>query len=125
MKILRQSVSADIAKDKFDACFSVLTQAHQVVIKATHKFANTAAGRAEFAKWISKWADAQVELVVIMEATGAYYEALAWAMYQQGRKVVVVLANRAKKYFRAWAISPRMIVWMPKPWPIWVRKRSC
>jgi hypothetical protein len=38
---IKQSVSADIAKDKFDACFSVLTQEHQVVVKATHKFVNS------------------------------------------------------------------------------------
>jgi transposase len=101
MKIIKQSVSADIAKDKFDACFSVLTQEHQVVVKVTHKFSNTVQGIADFSKWISKWEDPVVELVVIMEATGVYYEALAWAMHQQGRTVMVVLANRAKKYFQS------------------------
>jgi transposase len=101
LKIIKQSVSADIAKDKFDACFSVLTQEHQVVVKATHKFSNSATGLAEFNKWISKWEDPGVELVVIMEATGVYYEPLAWAMHQQGRQVNVVLANRAKKYFQS------------------------
>jgi transposase len=101
MNIIKQSVSADIAKDKFDACFRVLTEGHQVVIKATHKFANSAVGVADFSKWISKWEDPAVELVVIMEATGVYYEALAWAMHQQGRRVNVVLANRAKKYFQS------------------------
>ncbi|PRY04289.1 transposase IS116/IS110/IS902 family protein [Pontibacter ummariensis] len=42
-----------------------------------------------------------VELVVNMEATGVYYEALAWIRHQQGRKVNVVLANLAKKYFQS------------------------
>lgn len=101
MKIIKQSVSADIAKDKFDACFSVLTSEHRVVVKATHRFANSAQGLAEFSKWISKWEDPEVELVVIMEATGVYYEALAWGLHQQGRRVIVVLANRAKKYFQS------------------------
>jgi transposase len=50
MKIIKQSVSAAIAKDKFDACFRVLTQEHQVVIKATYKFANSTQGRADFSK---------------------------------------------------------------------------
>lgn len=101
MKIIKQSVSADIAKDKFDACFSVLTSEHRVVVKATHRFANSAQGLAAFSKWIRKLEDPQVELVVIMEATGVYYEALAWALHQQGRRVNVVLANRAKKYFQS------------------------
>ncbi|MFT2011004.1 hypothetical protein ACMA1I_20200 [Pontibacter sp. 13R65] len=70
MKIFKQSVSADIAKDKFGACFSVLTQEHRVVVKATHSFANSAQGLAAFNKWLRRWEDTQVELVVIMEATG-------------------------------------------------------
>ncbi|PRY04290.1 hypothetical protein CLV24_13627 [Pontibacter ummariensis] len=55
MNIIKQSVSADIAKDKFDACFSVLTSEHLVVVKATHRFANSAQGLAAFSKWIRKW----------------------------------------------------------------------
>ncbi|MFD2067414.1 hypothetical protein ACFSKU_11015 [Pontibacter silvestris] len=34
MKIIKQSVGADIAKGKFDACFSVLTHEQRVVVKA-------------------------------------------------------------------------------------------
>jgi transposase len=101
MKIIKQSVGADIAKDKFDACFSVLTQERQVVIKSTHQFSNSAKGFAEFARWVGKWEDTSVELVVIMEATGVYYEALAWALHQAGRSVIVVLPNRAKKYMQS------------------------
>jgi transposase len=101
MKIIKQSVSADIAKDKFDACFSVLTQEHQVVVKATHKFANSPKGFNEFSQWMSKWEDAAVELVVILEATGVYYENLAWQLFNSGRKVIVVLPNRAKKYIQS------------------------
>ena len=44
MKIIKQSVSADISKDKFDASFSVLTSEHRVVVKASHRFANSAPG---------------------------------------------------------------------------------
>jgi transposase len=98
MKIIKQSVSADIAKDKFDACFSVLTSEHRVVVKATRSFANTPKGFAEFAQWVSKREDPQVELAVIMEATGVYYENLAWTLHRAGRKVIVVLPNRAKQY---------------------------
>jgi transposase len=98
MKIIKQSVSADIAKDKFDACFSVLTSEHRVVVKATRKFANSLKGFTEFSRWVSKWEVKEVELLFIMEATGVYYENLAWALYQAGRKIVVVLPNRAKKF---------------------------
>jgi transposase len=101
MKIIKQSIGADIAKDHFDACFSILTEQQQVVVKATHKFPNSAKGLTEFARWMGKWEDTSVELVVIMEATGVYYEALAWALYQSGRSVIVVLPNRAKKFIQS------------------------
>ena len=101
MKIIKQSVGVDIAKDKFDACFSVLTSEQRVVVKATHQFSNSAKGFAEFSKWISKWEDATVELVIMMEASGVYYEALAWQLHQAGKSVSVVLANRAKKYIQS------------------------
>nr|WP_262501879.1 IS110 family transposase [Pontibacter korlensis] len=96
--ILKQSVSADIAKDKFDACFSVLTAEHRVVVKATRQFANTPTGFAEFSRWAGKWENPQAQLVFIMEATGVYYENLAWRLHQQGRQVVVMLPNRARKF---------------------------
>jgi transposase len=98
MKIIKQSIGADIAKDKFDACFSVLTSEQRVVVKATRKFANTPKGFIEFSQWWRKWEDISVELVFIMEATGVYYENLAWQLHQADQTVIVVLPNRAKKY---------------------------
>ncbi len=77
MKIIKQSVGADIAKDKFDACFSVLTHEQRVVVKASRKFPNSPKGFAEFTQWVSKWADPSVELLFIMEATGVYHDNLA------------------------------------------------
>ena len=100
MKTIKQSVGIDIAKDKFDACFSVLTSEQRVVVKATRKFANTPNGFIEFGRWWSKWQDPAVELIFILEATGVYFENLAWHLHQAAQKVMVVLANRAKKYFQ-------------------------
>jgi transposase len=42
-----------------------------------------------------------VELCFTMEATGVYYENLAWHLHQQDRQVSVVLANLAKKYLQS------------------------
>ncbi len=40
-------------------------------------------------------------MVFIMEATGVYFEPLAFRLYDEGYKVVVVLPNRAKKYIQS------------------------
>lgn len=67
-------------------------------MKATRQFPNSPKGFAEFDKWVSKWEDPSVWLVAVMEATGVYYEALAWHLHRAGRQVAVVLPNRSRKY---------------------------
>lgn len=99
--IKKQSVGIDMAKDKFDGCFSVLDGNQRVVVKSTRKFDNSKSGFAAFDQWVAKWQDPAVELCFTMEATGVYYEHLAWHLHQRGRHVSVVLANVAKKYLQS------------------------
>jgi len=77
------ALGIDIAKLKFDVCL-MNTQG-----KLKHKiFSNTAAGFAQLAAWLSKQ---QVERThVCMEATGAYGEALAYALHAAGHRVSVI-----------------------------------
>src|SRR5687768_153406 len=84
------------------------------VVTVLCRFFLTTTDLTSICKWISKWEDPEVELVVIMEATGVYYEALAWTMHQQGRRVNVVLANRAKKYFQSLGYKSRNDHWDAK-----------
>jgi transposase len=51
---------------------------------------NSAAGFKELLEWIRKSKAATAELHFCMEATGVYYEALAFAMHEAGHLVSVV-----------------------------------
>ena len=106
-QILKQSVSADISKDKFDACFSLIDQHQKVRVKATRKFSNSPAGFKAFDQWVKKKADPAVALVFVLEATGVYYEQLAWHLYEQQAQVSVVLPSRAKHYFQSLGLKSK------------------
>jgi len=99
--IQKQSIGIDIAKDKFDVCFSLVDASGRVVVKSSRQFDNHKSGFVAFDQWIVKWQDPGVELCFTMEATGVYYENLAWHLHQQSRQVAVVLPNLAKKYLQS------------------------
>ena len=101
MATTKQSVGTDMAMEKFNACFSVIDERQQVRVRSTRQFDNNKSGFAAFDKWVAKWQDAAVPTCYVMEATGVYYEHLAWHLFQQQREVSVVLPNLAKKYLQS------------------------
>jgi len=106
-KILKQAIGIDMSKDKFDVCFSLIDSQQKVSIKSTRKFGNTKAGFKEFDSWIEKHAQKQVPLVYVVEATGIYYENLAWHLFEHGAHLSVILPNKAKKYFESLGLKSK------------------
>jgi transposase len=105
--IIKQSIGIDIAKDKFDVCFSVINLQQKVTIKSTRKFSNKPAGFKEFDNWLEKHIDPACSLVFVLEATGVYYEQLAWHLYQKDYHISVVLPNKAKKYHESLGLKSK------------------
>jgi len=53
-------------------------------------------------QWITtRHKNKEVPLVVVMEATGIYYEQIALYLFQQHYALSIVLPNKAKKYLQA------------------------
>jgi transposase len=69
-----------------------------VKVKATRTFADTPAGFKELTEWVRKHADPTISLVFTMEATGVYYEQVAWYLFNEQQSVSVVLPNKARQY---------------------------
>lgn len=95
-----QAVGVDIAKDKFDVCFTQMNDKRHLTIKGSRTFPYTAKGINEFIIWVKKRAIDSMELPIIMEATGVYYEKLANHLYDEVPKfkLVVLLPNVFKKF---------------------------
>ena len=102
MRIIKQNVGVDISKSTFDVRFVELYENHEVKYKAYKKFQNNAQGIGLFTQWCDKQLDINNKLHITMEATGVYYESLAYTMSEDERLIVhVVLPNMAKKYFES------------------------
>ncbi len=98
MKNLKYGIGIDVAKANLDVCLSVISEDQKVKIIASRKFENNLTSIKAFEAWASKHCKESLPVVFLMEATGIYYEQLAWYLFDRGKTVVVVLPNKAKKY---------------------------
>lgn len=103
---LVQSVGVDIAKEKFDVCFKE-TKKGKGVIKGTKSFKNNLKGFTEFNHWYVKRRKEEASLVFVMEATGVYYEDLAYFLHSQNEEIYVELPQKVKYYAKSLNIKTK------------------
>lgn len=77
-------VGIDVSKKKIDVCLLANGKIKTKVIE------NSAEGHKALVEWLGKSKFALAEMHVCMEATGVYYETLAFALHAAGLKVSVV-----------------------------------
>jgi len=104
---LKQSVGLDISSREFKTAFEVMDSQQHIKIKATHSFENGPSGFKELDRWVQKHSDPAVPITFTMEATGVYYENLAWHLHQKGYTVAVVLPNKARKYMQSLGLKSK------------------
>jgi len=99
-EVTKQVVGIDIGKDKFYVCYKIKYSDFSVTIKGTSSFTNDYQGFTSFLDWCSKRDknDDSLKLIFVMEATGVYYEELAYFLYEKEKQVSVQLAKKLK-YF--------------------------
>lgn len=107
-KLLKCSIGLDIAKDKFDVCLAVIDETQKVAIKSSRSaIPNSLKGFDELLGWVKKHTSTNVPILFCMEATGIYYEQLAWHLYQKGHPVSVLVPNKARHYMRSLGIKSK------------------
>lgn len=106
-QLIKYAVGVDGAKDKFDVCLMSIDLALFSKVKASKKFNNNLAGFKEFLLWVQKHCKAPVPSRILMEATGVYYEKLAIWLTEQGKEVVVVLPNKARRYMQSLGLKTK------------------
>ena len=95
-----QNVGIDISMADFQVCFMVLLQDQSTKIRGTRKFKNTKEGFEVFLTWVEKKRLRDLPLRMTMEATGVYYESLAYYLFENDYKLSVVLPNKVNAYFK-------------------------
>lgn len=101
------AVGIDVSKDDFSTCIKERTLSGTVKIKGSHKFRNDYNGFTELESWVSKREKEGISVHYIMEATGSYYEDLAYFLYETGNKVFVVLPNKVKHFAKSLNIKTK------------------
>ena len=101
-----QSVGIDIAKDKFDVCFKERKNGRSV-IKGTKTFKNNSKGFSDFRLWYSKRRKENSRLVFVMEATGVYYEELAYFLHGENEVIYVELPQKVKYFAKSLNIKTK------------------
>lgn len=95
-------IGIDISMNDFYACIKVRTEDNNIKIKGTRSFENSDQGFKNFLTWsLKQKKDDDWSVRFVMEATGVYYENLAYYLYSQNQKVSVVLANKIKNYIKS------------------------
>jgi transposase len=81
--MLKYCVGIDVSKNDLQCCISVIDHLQKVTVKASAKFANTNSGFALLHQWITnRHKHQEVPLVMVMEATGIYYEQIAMYLFK-------------------------------------------
>ena len=101
MSNLKYAVGLDVAQQNVKACISCIDTEQQVKVKASRTFDNNQAGFTALQQWVGKHAKEALPTTYVMEATGVYYESLAWFLYQHHCPCSVLLPNQAKHYLRS------------------------
>ena len=83
VKVIKQNVGIDVSKDKIDVSFSRLTVDFRTVVVSMRKFSNTAKGFKQLQDWVNGKKEPDMSVHFTMEATGVYYEGLAYFLYEQ------------------------------------------
>jgi len=104
---LKYSIGVDISKDKFDACICAISLEQDVKVIGTRSFTNNPTGFDHLIGWVANKSKWDLETSFTMEATGIYYESLAWFLYRQDRYVSVVLPNKARKFMQSQGLKSK------------------
>jgi len=100
-QIFKQSVGLDISKDTFVACFSQRQAGKSFHILSTRTFKCTNGAFEQFHKWVQSQRYASSPLQLLMEATGVYYEELAYFLHAKGYPLTVLLPNKTAAFARS------------------------
>lgn len=101
-KVTKQIVATDIGMENFYACYKIQYDDKSTVIKGTKSFGNSLSGINKFYSWCKKRNKTpEVEPIFVMEATGVYYEELAYFLHHKKEKVSVQLAQKIKYFAKS------------------------
>ena len=100
--LIKYCLGCDIDSKKIMVVLVSLDQNLTIKIIGSRSFSNTPLGHRNLVAWAStKHKNKTIPLTYVMEATGIYYEQLAYYLKSKHQSLSVVLANKARKYMQS------------------------
>ena len=99
--VIKQCVGIDISKGSFTACVCRKLLSGEALLSSVESFENNKTGYNQFVKWSRKITIPSVEVLYLMEATGIYYEGIAYHLHKLKQPVCVILPNKVKHYAKS------------------------
>jgi len=104
MQYLKTVVGLDISENTFVTRIGSLNTELVQYISNAFSFTNDMKGFKKLLSWIRKMCQnlgipSNMEINFVMEATGVYYENLAYFLSEENKFVSVILPNKIKKLF--------------------------
>jgi transposase len=106
-KIINQCIGIDISKLTFTACVCRRHETGQESMSEVVEFENTKRGYNQFVKWGRKFTDSTIPLIYAMEATGIYFEGIAYHLSKLQQQVSVILPNKVKHFSKSLNIKTK------------------
>ncbi|KSA11569.1 IS110 family RNA-guided transposase [Maribacter dokdonensis] len=97
-KRLKQSLGIDVSKLNLSLSLGFLNERLVKEFKSRPDVSNDIKGYKVLLKWLGASVDPEVELLVVMEATGVYHQGIAHYLYEHGHSVCVMQSGRVKRY---------------------------
>jgi transposase len=102
MKYIKHVVSIDISMDTLVVRFGSLTDTQEKMHSPSVSFPNARKGFSKLMEWAKQQrGTSTAPLIFMMEATGSYYEPLAYYLHGKGCSVSVLLPTKIKHYAKS------------------------
>lgn len=105
--ISKQSIGIDVSADSLQVRVGRKSTREQRQYPAGGCFANTPRGFRKLHEWVSQRTADSAEAWFIMEATGVYYEGIAYFLHERGANVCVLVPTRAKHYAKSLPVKSK------------------
>ena len=102
MESIKHVVGIDISMDSVMVCYGSVSANQETKFSACVSFPNNKKGFKEMLQWTHKHHEnSTAPLHFVMEATGSYYEGLAYFLDEHNLMVSVILPNKIKNYAKS------------------------
>ncbi len=104
---IRKTVGIDISKDTFVSSVGYLDSTQEIRIVSTKTFPNQPNGFEQLLSWTNSFGEQSMPVSFVMEATGVYYEPLAYFLFQKQFNIHVILPNVYKTFAQSLNIKSK------------------